>query len=228
MRTKRCSKCEIEKPIAEFYWDKRDQRRYGACKACHNAITAANNRNNPRRRAWEREYRRRTRSRRLPRRRALYRKRRTQELIRIYAWRKQNHDRYLAILRRSYARHREKRCAGQRAYAKRHPEKVAAIVARQRARKRQAPVNDLTALEWQALLRAFRYRCAYCNRKQKQLTQDHLVPLIRGGDHTLTNVVPACRSCNSSKNRLTALEFLLRRIRDRQFEDVRTTRQPAA
>lgn len=40
-------------------------------------------------------------------------------------------------------------------------------------------------------------QCAYCDRPAE--TADHLVPLIRGGENTLANLVPACLSCNSSK-----------------------------
>lgn len=36
-------------------------------------------------------------------------------------------------------------------------------------------------------------------------TVDHLVPQCHGGDHSLKNLVPACKSCNSRK-RLKSLE----------------------
>jgi 5-methylcytosine-specific restriction endonuclease McrA len=41
-------------------------------------------------------------------------------------------------------------------------------------------------------------RCYYCGLERK-LTQDHVVPLSKGGSHSKDNVVAACRSCNSSK-----------------------------
>ncbi|HEY3497681.1 MAG TPA: HNH endonuclease signature motif containing protein [Polyangiaceae bacterium] len=40
--------------------------------------------------------------------------------------------------------------------------------------------------------------CAYCG-KPCDPTVDHVVPLVRGGVHEASNVVPACLSCNSSK-----------------------------
>lgn len=39
--------------------------------------------------------------------------------------------------------------------------------------------------------------CAYCPESAQ--TVDHVVPVSRGGRTTVDNVVPACRSCNSSK-----------------------------
>lgn len=41
--------------------------------------------------------------------------------------------------------------------------------------------------------------CVYCG-KEADTTFDHLVPLNDGGEDTISNQVPACQSCNSSKN----------------------------
>ena len=41
-------------------------------------------------------------------------------------------------------------------------------------------------------------RCAYCDRLAD--TIDHAVPLVRGGTNYEGNLVPACKSCNSSKS----------------------------
>ncbi|RMG06038.1 MAG: HNH endonuclease [Nitrospirae bacterium] len=51
--------------------------------------------------------------------------------------------------------------------------------------------------------------CYYCNRKvgAGELTMDHIVPLIRGGKSTKSNIVPACKECNSKKKYLLPLEW---------------------
>jgi HNH endonuclease len=43
--------------------------------------------------------------------------------------------------------------------------------------------------------------CAYCGGRfaESDLTVEHIVPVSRGGQHTWTNVVTACRSCNTRK-----------------------------
>jgi 5-methylcytosine-specific restriction endonuclease McrA len=86
-------------------------------------------------------------------------------------------------------------------YAAEHPEVARATSRRRRARKKAAPVCDFTAAQWRALCKAVGYRCAYCGKRFpfKQLTQDHITPLSKGGSHTLSNIIPACASCNSSK-----------------------------
>ena len=44
-------------------------------------------------------------------------------------------------------------------------------------------------------------RCYYCRQTVifKELTMDHLVPLIRGGKSTKGNLVPSCKKCNSAR-----------------------------
>jgi 5-methylcytosine-specific restriction endonuclease McrA len=43
--------------------------------------------------------------------------------------------------------------------------------------------------------------CAYCGNRipRKNRTLDHVVPLSKGGRHSVSNLVMACRSCNSAK-----------------------------
>ena len=86
-----------------------------------------------------------------------------------------------------------------RASQKRHPERMQATDARRRARLHAAPINDLTAAQWQEIKAAYGYRCIYCGRKMQRLTQDHITPLARGGSHTASNIVPACATCNKKK-----------------------------
>lgn len=51
--------------------------------------------------------------------------------------------------------------------------------------------------------------CHYCRQGMppKDLTMDHIVPLIRGGKSTRSNVAPACKQCNSQKKYLLPMEW---------------------
>jgi len=46
-----------------------------------------------------------------------------------------------------------------------------------------------------------RQTCAYCSNRfsEGELTVEHILPVSRGGLHEWTNVVTACRSCNTRK-----------------------------
>ncbi len=59
--------------------------------------------------------------------------------------------------------------------------------------------NPLMESQWEAIKKVYRYRCAYCGRKGKLLTQDHIIAVSKGGVTEIGNIVPACKSCNSSK-----------------------------
>lgn len=41
--------------------------------------------------------------------------------------------------------------------------------------------------------------CTKCGR-DLPLSQDHFIPLSKGGEYTLNNIIPACVHCNSSKH----------------------------
>lgn len=100
----------------------------------------------------------------------------------------------------NYAANIEEKRRKKREYVQANPHIENARQARRRARKAKTPLNDLTAEQWATLQDTFQHRCAYCTKRCKgKLTKDHIIPLSQGGSHTLGNIVPACRSCNSKK-----------------------------
>lgn len=58
---------------------------------------------------------------------------------------------------------------------------------------------DLTESDWVEVLNHFNNKCAYCGTRGDKLEKDHVVPISAGGDTTKSNIVPCCKSCNSSK-----------------------------
>lgn len=98
---------------------------------------------------------------------------------------------------RSYMKHRTSTLETTTQWRRAHPEVNRASVKSRRARKRGC-ADGLTDSQWVLLKGLYQFRCAYCH-KRKPLTQDHVIPLSKGGSHTIENVVPACRSCNSRK-----------------------------
>jgi 5-methylcytosine-specific restriction endonuclease McrA len=133
-------------------------------------------------------------------------------------WREANREKYLEIMRNGVKRYqqanpekkrerdrrwakanREKKQETQRLYQHANPEKCRASNQRRRARKRdQHGLVPVTAEVINQRFELFGHACAYCGA-QHELTVDHFIPMARGGTHAPSNLVPACRSCNSSK-----------------------------
>lgn len=72
--------------------------------------------------------------------------------------------------------------------------------------------HDLTDEQWHALMDSWA-GCAYCGG-QDALQKDCMLPISVGGRYTLTNVVPACRSCNASKCNTEVTAWLRRKKLD--------------
>lgn len=76
---------------------------------------------------------------------------------------------------------------------------------RRHARRRAVLVSiiaTLTADEWREILEQSGHCCVYCGKPFSEslpVTQDHVVPISKGGHHTKDNVVPSCKPCNSRK-----------------------------
>jgi 5-methylcytosine-specific restriction endonuclease McrA len=54
-----------------------------------------------------------------------------------------------------------------------------------------------------------RGKCYYCGAQTppKELTMDHIVPVIRGGRSVKNNLVTACKECNNKKKNLLPIEW---------------------
>jgi 5-methylcytosine-specific restriction endonuclease McrA len=99
-----------------------------------------------------------------------------------------------------------RRLAAKNAWDRAHPLEARMRVEKRRALLAQAK-GTFNATDWSELCEWTDQRCFYCGQ-QKKLEQDHLIPLSRGGAHDRTNIVPACRSCNSRKRDKTYDEFV--------------------
>jgi len=50
--------------------------------------------------------------------------------------------------------------------------------------------------------------CVYCGAQDGLLGLDHLVPRVLGGSHAASNLVTACRRCNSARGALSVAAFI--------------------
>lgn len=69
-------------------------------------------------------------------------------------------------------------------------------------RRRAAIGNSIiTCEQWRSLMMEYGFKCFYCSETliAANRSLDHIIPLSRGGRHHVDNLIPCCRSCNSSK-----------------------------
>lgn len=87
-----------------------------------------------------------------------------------------------------------------------------------RMKKRELPAT-LTTEQWNYCLRYWYGCCAYCGAQQSLwnvIEQDHFIAVSSGGGYTAENIIPACRSCNSSKNNHDSKTWLIDKFSKRK------------
>lgn len=214
---KTCPKCKESKPLSDFSRCKKasDGLQY-RCKECVKEYMRA--RHEARRDELNAKQAAR-RAARTPEDRAAY-----AAYMRAYyeahseKWAKIDPAKYAAKIEQNWRRNqdpevRAAKNAADRARYEADPERYKAAAERRRERKRAATVGEFTRRDWDAIVRRQDGCCHYCGNRA-ELTEDHLIPLCRGGAHSIGNVVAACDSCNRQKGRKTRMEYVvwLRRV----------------
>lgn len=124
----------------------------------------------------------------------------------IRAWREKNKD-YIAQYSVEYVKaNAEAYKAARDEYRWTHrAERV--FAERKRRQRRRAAGGSHTLSEWIARCEEYGFRCCYCEVSGERLTQDHDIPVSRGGSDDISNIVPACMRCNCRKGTRTGEEF---------------------
>jgi 5-methylcytosine-specific restriction endonuclease McrA len=130
-----------------------------------------------------------------------YQANREKRLVYVKAYTEAHKPEVLAYHASHYEANADRIKAAVRAYQRANPEKKAVLESRRRARK-AGNGGSHTVAQRREKFALFGNACAYCGR-QGDLTEDHVVPLSRGGTDDISNIVPACRSCNSRKGART-------------------------
>lgn len=102
-------------------------------------------------------------------------------------------------------------------------EQIIVKTAESQSRRRRGAVGTFTYDEWKVVLDLFDNECAYCGSKEK-LTVDHVIPLYKGGPNDISNLIPACKRCNCSKNKSDVIDW----YRAQDFYDEAKLRKIAA
>jgi hypothetical protein len=69
---------------------------------------------------------------------------------------------------------------------------------RRKLQQKKQTVWKISVLQLRAKFNKFNNACAYCG-SSVEIQIEHIKPIKKGGLHHISNIVPACRSCNYSK-----------------------------
>ncbi len=84
-------------------------------------------------------------------------------------------------------------------YKKNNKEKVSFDTIKRRRRK--TSLGEFTFKEWEHIKKLYKYTCLSCKKTKPhiKLTQDHVIPISKGGSNSAENIQPLCRVCNCKK-----------------------------
>ena len=92
-----------------------------------------------------------------------------------------------------------------REWRNKNPEKTRAQKLRRRSRIKG--LKDYQ-IRWKDLEKLLQGNCFYCGQKATQI--DHVIPVSRGGTHSIGNLVGACSRCNQTKSDSLIVEWRMR------------------
>lgn len=225
--TKICNKCQQEFPATTEYFYADKEGKYGLrgqCKSCRGA--------------YHNQYRESHREIICERSRQYHATHREQVLERMRDYRESNKERehqrnwlyrqankakiqerereWYKVNRQSKLKYcqanRERARKRDRQWRKANPDKIRVQYQRRRSREYAVPCKFSDA-DWQNCLNHFHGCCAYCGKQQDfwhVMEWEHYVPLSSPDcpGTIATNIVPACKSCNSSKRDKLPLDWL--------------------
>jgi 5-methylcytosine-specific restriction endonuclease McrA len=206
---KACSKCGNTQPLENFRANKASKDgRQSACKSCQKAFYHANREQY---REAAASYRKNNREK-IRQSNRLYHQRNADKLkAKSRDWYWSNLERVREGRKIRYDRNRARWILEAKKWKQRNPEMARESdrisVHKRRARLQENGVYQITPKD---IRRLYQSECIYC-QSLDEINLDHVIPIARGGRHSIGNLAPACRSCNQSKGSKTITEWRKRR-----------------
>ena len=194
VQMKVCVKCKIEFPNTNEFFDKRKDSKDGLrtnCKLCRRIwVNESRSKSERKQKQYSKPY-----DEEQKRARKQYnmdnKERRKQ-------YKKDNAD-YIAEHSKKYRANNTQRIAERAKQYKENNREYFTIVSQRRRATKESMLSDFTVEQWEACLLYFDYKDAYTGLPMDSSSQDHVIPLSKGGNYTISNIIPCERCVNSSK-----------------------------
>lgn len=219
-QTKVCTQCKTEQPLDNFSINKALKSGLSSfCKSCAAIRRKVQyEKNGDRIRELKKGTMERTKKKRREYQQQYYYSNREHNVQKAKEWREAHPGHSSAYNKEYYKTHKKENKERTSNYRKNNPEKVRQIKAdyrknnpeavqkhhmTRRARKAQNGVFEVSKKELQRLMKG---PCVSCGSMER-INIDHIIPIARGGAHSIGNLQPLCKSCNSSKIDKTMTEW---------------------
>jgi hypothetical protein len=118
-------------------------------------------------------------------------------------------------IKKYYDSHKDEIRRRANAWRLRNRQKFILYCVKRRFRKTNNGVFKVTDGDINRQLNRQNGECFWCNKKLENYHMDHVIPLCKGGRHSVGNIVISCPECNWSKSDKLSVEFKL--IRELSF-----------
>lgn len=204
MTTKLCTKCNTTKVITEFHKDK--TKKDGLCFCCIECKKIYIEKNKESISKYHKEYREKNkeilnnRSKEYQKQHKYKQHKYKQDKEYYKKYYEKNKQKISERKKKYHIDNKERMELKQKIYKKTESAKISIKNTRMK-RRTITKTGDVTTQQLQELYENSKF-CYWCNTnlKNKKIHLDHYIPLSKGGQHTLSNLVVSCPHCNHTKS----------------------------
>ena len=219
--TKLCTKCNTEKFVTMFSKDKSKKDGYfSSCKECVKKYyidnrdkrlkycIKYNKKNSEKLKDYQKRYNEENIEVLITKRKEYYlnNKEVIQEKVKLYRYK--NSEKVKESARRYGQKNKDKISEYRKKYTKTFSGNMASKNSNQK-RRAKTKSGDVTTSQLKTLVKSYK-NCYWCKCKlnKKNTHIDHYIPLSKGGEHTIDNLVTSCAECNLRKHTMMPEKFI--------------------
>lgn len=201
-KNKICNKCGEELPLTGEYFSKASKGKFGfksSCKKCNSNYQKESRISNPEKTRERDRLNKKKHAEKIRENNKIRREKNREQLaLKCKEYREENPDKVKAYNDKYRKENEEKIKIATSRWRKKNPHKTIEYRHKRMAKMLQLDYG-FNISDWNKCISFFNNECAYCGSKEK-LTQDHFIPVSKGGEYTINNIIPVCSWCNSSKH----------------------------